>query len=266
LADEFDWQAYAGDSNLPAGNYVTPVRDQVVSGPCWAFAAVGTIEARWAITNKQSNPTIALSEQNLICAGSDQGFGNMSGGWEYLGLGYVYSTGIVDAATMPYNQTNTAPNWPLTAPYTLYKISADWTLLNNSTVAPVKTALEQGGPLLAEMNSSTDWYTPPDLTGYSFSATGDQTGGIDHAVVITGFTDDPTAPGGGYWHVKNSHGTDWGQDGYGYVDYLVMEQSDHHIFEDDGSVYTVAVPEPLTLSLLGFGCLALLGRRRRASM
>jgi C1A family cysteine protease len=258
---------------------VTPVKDQGSAGTCWAFAAVGVIESRWAISNVQPNPTLDLSEQNLVCAGNVQGFGNIDSGYPYLGIDYVYRTGIVDEATMPYNQTNTAPNWPITGAYSLYKISADWTMLNNSTVDPIKAALAQGGPLLGEMLSTTDWYTPADppvypsmatpgfsvdaQVSYADSSALEPTGGIDHSVVITGYTDDPTAPGGGYWHVKNSWGADWGNDGCGYIDYQTMEESDHHIFEDDGSVYTVVVPEPATLSLLAFGCLAMLRRRCR---
>ena len=33
------------------------------------------------------------------------------------------------------------------------------------------------------------------------------TGGCDHAVVVSGWVDDPTWAGGGYWIVKNSWGT-----------------------------------------------------------
>ena len=76
----FDWRNYpgaaglaaagiaapAGIANLPAGNYMTPVRDQADVGSCWAFAAIGVLEAKYDIVTGTRNSTLDLSEQNLI--------------------------------------------------------------------------------------------------------------------------------------------------------------------------------------------------------
>jgi hypothetical protein len=71
-------------------------------------------------------------------------------------------------------------------------------------------------------------------------------GAVNHAALITGYTDDPAVPGGGYWHVKNSWGTGWGDDGYGYVRYGVLE-SHNRVHAITGEAYTAATePEPLT--------------------
>lgn len=40
-----------------------------------------------------------------------------------------------------------------------------------------------------------------------------------HAIVLAGYQDDPSAPGGGWAVFRNSWGTGWGDGGYGYLPY-----------------------------------------------
>jgi Papain family cysteine protease len=40
-----------------------------------------------------------------------------------------------------------------------------------------------------------------------------------HAVVLAGYTDDASKPGGGVFHFRNSWGTGWGKSGYGVLSY-----------------------------------------------
>ena len=47
--------------------------------------------------------------------------------------------------------------------------------------------------------------------------TGSYLGG--HAILIVGYTDDPSVDGGGYFIVKNSWGTSWGEGGYFNIAY-----------------------------------------------
>jgi C1A family cysteine protease len=269
---EWDWRAYPGDAVLPAGNYVTPIRDQGRAGSCWAFAATAVLESKYAITNKISNPSIDLSEQNVICAGNKFGFGTLGGGYEYLALNYLRDTGIVTESAMPYLVSDKSPYWPLTEPYTLYKATSDITFLNHSTVANIKNALRSYGPIMGTMMTTTDWYWPSNPPVYSTNQvmTGDTgtdivsenidpAGLINHAILITGFTDDENVPGGGYFHIKNSWGAAWGQGGYGYVTYAKMLLGDHRISAIDGTVYTVFVPEPSTfVGLIGMSFIMLI--------
>ena len=282
-SDQFDWRAYPGDANHPAGNYITPVRDQGSVGTCWAFATVAAVEANYDITYNILNSTLDLSEQNLVCAGSQRGFGDISGGIADDATGYVRRYGITTESVLPYNQTNVSSNWPLVAPYTLYEItSALWSGNNSADPASIKNYLETYGPVEAGVNAENDFFIPTnppyygsDLIGTSTDAipkglsystqslTGYDGSGIDHDVLITGFTDDSTVPGGGYWHIKNSWGSTWGPtgDGYGYISYATM-QNDDCIIVINGTAYTVDVPEPATLLLLCLGGLALLRRQK----
>ena len=277
-AAEFDWRAYPGDANLPAGNYITPVRNQGSAGTCWAFAAVGALEAKYDITFKVTNSTLNLSEQHLVCDGSA---GDVDGGWEDYALDFIRDHGITTEATLPYTASNYSPNWPLTEPYTLYRITHDqhWYTINPAPT-PLKSYILANGPVTAAIDADTDWYTPSNPPHYS-STDGGQLGSYDippgvllddhgdpnslnHAVVITGYTDDSNAPGGGYWHIKNSWGSTWGptHDGYGYVSFSTM-QADDYITGIDGVAFVQIVPEPAALILLGMSMMGVLVWRRR---
>ena len=129
-------------------------------------------------------------------------------------LAYVANYGVVTEAKMPYISTNggsdISPYWPLQGSYTLYRATdildscgllnnlgvdpTNFTANSNSTTtftASLKTALETDGPLGAAIDSETDWYNLPGTPNTPISSLGGYNG-IDHAVVITGFTDDPS--------------------------------------------------------------------------
>jgi C1A family cysteine protease len=281
-AEQFDWRAYPGKTGLPAGNYVTAVRNQGSAGTCWAFAATAALEANYDITFKINNSLLNLSEQHLVCDGTA---GDIDGGWEDAALDFIRDHGIVDEVKLPYTASNTSPNWPLTPPYTLYRITSDQHWFSISTTPDsLKNYLKTYGPVTAAIDANTDFFTPtnpPHYAGDTFASLGgndippdvvlnevarDNPNNLNHAVLITGFSDDLNAAGGGYWHIKNSWGGTWGPtgNGYGYVSFTTMH-ADNYVTGINGAAFTQSVPEPSTLALLGLGASCLLGcawRRR----
>ena len=208
-AASFDWR------NVGGQDYTTPVKDQGPADTCVAFAAVGVVESKFEIffNNPGLNPNLA--EQHLVSyRGAGLGYSS--------GLGDIMATGIVTEAEIPYTAPNPSPNWPL-QPYwedRLYKIS-DWQQGLECTTQNLKSSLQQYGPLLAYVDSTTDWYWP----GSGPSGGG---GGVvpNHSVTLVGYQDDAGVTGGGYWIIKNNWGTGWGDNGYGYVRYGVLEAHD----------------------------------------
>lgn len=259
LADTFDWRN-VGSLGL---DYMTPVQDQGAASTCWAFAAVGALEAKFDIYNSNPNLNLNLSEQHLVCDGS---MGGIDGGWEYMALNYFRTNNIVNEATLPYTDMDTSPLWPLTTPYDLYGITANQNWLD-CTTNNLKNNLITNGPLVTFIDADVDFYSPsgivmdnsmPDYYEAGLKA------GLEawHAVVIAGFVDDTLMPSGGYWIVKNSWGASWNGDGYGYITYGVTEARDRtHALTGDPFIVTVPVPGAVLLGILGLGAVGIKLRR-----
>ena len=86
----------------PAGNYVTPVKDQGGCGSCVSFCSCAVIESAVRIKLKNPSYAIDLSEGFLQFCG-----GGSCGGWGLTsGFAFAKSTGVTDEACMPYQATN----------------------------------------------------------------------------------------------------------------------------------------------------------------
>lgn len=116
------------------------------------------------------------------------------------------------------------------------------------------------------MNTYEDWHWPMarplGTQDHCPGAVMEELNGVNHGVVVVGYQDDDALAQGGYWIVKNSWGTGWGDSGYGYIRYGDLERHSRvHAITGDAHM-----PEPATLILMaGGGTWALLRRRRRGS-
>ena len=211
-ADSFDWRDVNGQ------DYTTPVKDQGQAGTCEAFGSVGVVESKFEIFYGNPGLNLNLSEQHLVSnLGPDELLTE--------GLMRITNTGVVSEAELPYTAPNPSPAWPL-QPYwedRLYRITAFQEV--TCTTDNLRSSLQQYGPLAAGMDSKYNWYWAGTSLG-GFAPGQDPNNSPmngTHRVAVVGYRDDASVPGGGYWIIKNSWGTGWGDHGYGYIRYGVLE-------------------------------------------
>jgi len=191
---------------------VTPVKDQGQCGSCWAFSTTENFESMWFLGG---NTIPTLGPQQIVdCDPQSQG---CSGGWTYWAMEYLMTAGGQESeADYPYTA------YDGTCAFDKSKIVAR---ISNYTFAT--TPCEQGscpvqdttlrhalatiGPLSICVNAEiwSDWSGPTPLPASECPGDADE---LDHCVQLVGYNWSSN-----YWIVRNSWNTDWGQQGYIYL-------------------------------------------------
>jgi len=209
LPDEFDWRDYNG---------VTPIRDQDGCGSCWAFSAVAPVECSILIKDKDS---VDLSEQWLV---SCTDAGSCSGGWPSEACNYMVcdgyykdpcgDSGAVLEADFPYVAWDAPCGCPYDHPYCI----DSWSFIGDGGGVPAVDAMKQAildyGPISVCVCVNDQFH---DYDGGIFS--GPSCGSMNHAVALVGWDDNQGS--NGVWYLRNSWGTDWGEQGYMRIEYGV---------------------------------------------
>nr|QNO45550.1 hypothetical protein CJAOPEPI_00003 [Methanosarcinales archaeon ANME-2c ERB4] len=208
-AGALDWR------NKDGQDWVTPVRSQGSCGSCWAFSALGVIEAVINIESNDPAMDIDLSEQHFVSSCCDAG--SCSGGWPDEALKYARDEGAPVESCFPYNGRSSS-----CTPCSDWQDKA-WKIENimyvDSTTDAFKSALETYGPLSVVLSAPDDWFYYAGGVYEPVWAPEEGVGWANHAVVLVGYNDT-----GGYWIVKNSWGAGWGENGYAKVSYGNLEQ------------------------------------------
>ena len=226
-----DWRSKEGK------NYMTTIKYQANCGSCWAFAALGALEAVYNVErnlhsteqpgegkNNQSgqgfessndtaqsssgNKILALeypdlSEQELIACSNA---GTCQGGYASRAIDHVLNSGVVLDECFPYVAQDIScalcPDWEKK----LARIKG-WGWVSQSTEdrEAIKAAL-QTGPLACTMQIYSDFgnyksgiYEPTSSAVFTGY----------HNVIIIGYNEDEN-----YWICKNSWSMSWGEEGY----------------------------------------------------
>jgi len=184
--------------------YVTPIKDQGQCGSCWAFSAVAALEGQHF---KASSQLVSVSEQNLVdCSRS---YGNMGcdGGLMDQAFQYVQGNGGID----------TEDGYPYVAvdqdcKYDVAKIGAKctgFTDIASGDENALQDAIASIGPISVGIDASQDSFQFYKSGVYLDENCSSEF--LDHGVTAVGYDTDS---GNDYYIVKNSWGTDWGNQGY----------------------------------------------------
>eukprot|EP00037_Helgoeca_nana_P008242 m.73490 g.73490 ORF g.73490 m.73490 type:complete len:431 (+) comp18812_c0_seq2:2082-3374(+) len=238
-----DWREY----KTPAGiSVVTPIVNQGHCGACWAFSAVASIETAWLMAGNEpvgggagslsvqrvldcvypfiSNRTTGYPDSPPQCSG---------GGLVEEALEYGLNYGVPAAATDTYKCGNgcadgkigCSPPFPVARPNTSTppaKNSKSWITQccgrardfmcgHSPNMRAIMRATATYGLLAINVNAH-NWvgYTSGIIRNHC-----DPTQ-MNHAVILAGYgTDIVDGTPIDYWLIRNSWGTEWGEQGYG---------------------------------------------------
>jgi len=215
-ANSYDWRDHNG---------VTPVKNQGACGSCWAFSATETVESAHLIKYGGDAPTYLLSEQQLVsCDKGDYGCngGDLPSAFSYImsagGMssessypytsGYNGNTGSCKSFTVAENTKPSAYRYATTA---CYSSSCD-----NQDEGSLAANMISVGPVGICVNAANwQYYYGGVMSSSSCGNNGYYD--LDHCVQLVGFQD--IGSSNGYWLVRNSWDSDWGEDGYIYLAY-----------------------------------------------
>jgi C1A family cysteine protease len=200
----YDWRSI--------GNGLPPVKNQSSCGSCWAFGTVGLLEAQIV---QKCGTTVDLSEEYLVDCNME-GWSCNGGWWAHDYHMTRAVTGEVPGAVLetsdPYSASSGVCGGPYQHPYKIY----NWAYVTGQpipTVQAIKAAISKYGPIAAAV------YVGPKFQAYTggiFNA--NETGSVNHAINIVGWVDD-LGTDNGYWILRNSWGTSWGEQGYMRIRY-----------------------------------------------
>ncbi|XP_020578327.1 oryzain alpha chain-like [Phalaenopsis equestris] len=192
LPDSVDWTKKGA---------VVPVKDQGTCGSCWAFSSIAAVEG---INQIVTGELISLSEQELVdCdTSSNQGCngGLMDDAFEFI----IKNGGIDSEEDYPYRgRGGRCDSYRKNARVVSIDSYEDVPVNNEKALQkalanqPVSVAIEAAG-------RAFQLYQSGIFTGSCRTE-------LDHGVLAVGYG---TENGKDYWIVKNSWGTDWGEDGF----------------------------------------------------
>ncbi len=214
LPSSFDWRNYNGHS------YIGAVRNQGSCGSCYAFGASACAEGSYNLaTGNYDGNCVDFSESFIIwCLATLPAYSSHFSGcdgadYSYSELEALVQDGTLLESSFPYQTSNpgSCTHWGDTP-----RVTFDgWYRVPCNDIDAIKTAIMTYGVVDAAVYADSAWssYSGGIYENTNTSCTGSPCSYTtsNHAISLVGWDDNG---GDGYWILRNSYGTTWGESGY----------------------------------------------------
>ena len=217
-----------------------PVRNQGSRGTCVAHAVIAVREQLEIAAGSPAE--MNLSEQYVYwwCKAHD-GIPKVSGTYISVGMRCLNETGAPWEEVWPYVSRETGDQGQGPPPAAAANGDPAFRTLrsqqfNRTDITGIKTCLSEGRVVAFSIPVFDSWYASSATSRWgkiTLPLPGEPADG-GHAMALVGYQDDPDAPGGGYFLVRNSwQPWSWDgvwQEGYGYISYAYISRHATAVF------------------------------------
>jgi cathepsin C len=204
--DTLDWR------NKDGQNFLDRVITQGDCGSCYGISTVRMFSARNRV--RSGNPTEPPFSINfpLYCSEYNQG---CDGGYGFLQMKWSEDVGLVPETCAPYTQSGTCSMQGCNLGAKRYRGTNHHYVggfYGGGDHTVIKQELVAGGPMVMSFEPKEDFmYYKGGVYKSGPNQIHQEWEQVDHALLLMGYGEDN---GNRYWHLQNSWGNDWGEDGY----------------------------------------------------